>query len=63
MQQADKVGRHAWAAAIVAREGKKQGKDMYIMDCDANFEPGTTEVRKRALGTGTQTTWIDAVGK
>lgn len=63
IQQADKVGRHAWAAAIVAREGAKAGKDMYIMDCDAAFEEGTEKVRKRELVTGTQATWIDAVGK
>lgn len=63
IQQSDKVGRHAWAAAIVSRQGAKAGKDMYIMDCDATFEEGATSVRKRALGTGAQATWIDAVGK
>jgi len=63
VQQADKVGRHAWGAAIVAREGYKKGKDMYIMDCDANFDQGTTKVRKKALGIGAQATWIDVVGK
>ncbi|KAI6811536.1 hypothetical protein KC340_g13434 [Hortaea werneckii] len=63
IQQADKVGMHAWAAAIVAREGNKKGKDMYIMDCDATFEEGVEKVRRGQLQTGKQKTWIDAVEK
>ena len=63
VHQWDKVGRHAWAAAIVARKGEKAGKDMYIMDCDAAFPKDTKTVRKGELGVGMERRWVEAVGK
>lgn len=57
--QWDLVGQHAWAAAVVRREGK--GKDLYIFDCDIEVPSEPRAVRVKDLETQRQRVFIDAV--
>lgn len=59
--QWDLVGQHAWAAAVVKREGK--GKDLYIFDCDMEVPSEPRTVRVKELQTQRQRVSIGEVRK
>lgn len=60
-RQWDLVGQHAWAAAVVKREGK--GKDVYIFDCDIEVPSEPRAVRVKDLKTQRQRVFIEEVRK
>lgn len=59
--QWDLVGQHAWAAAVVKREGK--GKDIYIFDCDMEVPEEPRAVRAKDLQTQRQRIFIEEASK